>query len=106
MGHFRKFEGPELMGQKLQKIEDYQTGESVDLASQTKQALNFPKSNVLGFYFQNGDCFFLRPSGTEPKIKFYIMICEREGDLVEKKTKAHRRAADFGDFIREQAEIV
>ena len=45
-------------------------------------------SNVLGFEFENGNILYLRPSGTEPKIKFYTMVQVQEGDLATKKLKA------------------
>ena len=72
MGHFRKFHGPELMGLNLQKIEDYQTGEATDLTSQTRETLNFPKSNVLGFYFQMATAFSCVRREPNPKSNFIL----------------------------------
>ena len=45
-------------------------------------------SNVLGFEFESGDLLYLRPSGTEPTIKFYTMVQVSEGDLQTKKELA------------------
>ena len=40
---------------------------------------DFPKSNVLGLHFDNGNILWMRPSGTEPKIKFYTMCVPKSG---------------------------
>ncbi len=104
METFRNFKKPELMGQSLQKIEDYKNQSTIDFISRKDEKLPFPSSNVLGFYFQNGNRLFLRPSGTEPKIKFYIMIQEKEGSLSEKKERAQKLTTEFINFIKTQAE--
>jgi len=41
-----------------------------------EEEINLPTSNVLKFYLENGSWFCLRPSGTEPKIKFYFGVKE------------------------------
>ncbi len=103
---FREFQGPDLLGLPLQKIEDYRSGRVLDVVSGTEGELEFPSSNVLGFYFQNGDRLFLRPSGTEPKIKFYIMIHQAEGSLAEKKARAQARSLEFVDFIKRTGGVI
>ncbi len=62
-----------LGGKKVVKIRDVQTSceYSPDEPSK-KQALNLPKSNVIQFFLEGGTIVSARPSGTEPKIKFYI----------------------------------
>ena len=62
-----------LGGKKVVKIRDI--GESVAYNPETPNArekLSFPSSNVLQFFLENGTIVSARPSGTEPKIKFYI----------------------------------
>jgi phosphoglucomutase len=54
---------------------------------------------VLGFTFVNGDQLFLRPSGTEPKIKFYIMVGEHDGSLAQKKKRAQDKIKKITDFV-------
>lgn len=61
-------------------------------------------SNVIGYHFKNGNRLYLRPSGTEPKIKFYIMIQEKEGSLAQKKAKASKVTDEILAFINETAE--
>jgi phosphoglucomutase len=57
------------------------------------------KSNVLGFKFKSGNQLYLRPSGTEPKIKFYTMIKENDGDLVTKKNVAQKKIEKIEAFL-------
>ena len=62
-----------LAGKKVLKIRDVQTGcEYSPETPDKKQKLNLPKSNVIQFFLEGGTIVSARPSGTEPKIKFYI----------------------------------
>lgn len=62
-----------LGGKKVLKIRDIQTSVSYDPNSpDKKEAVSLPKSNVLQFFLEGGTIVSARPSGTEPKIKFYI----------------------------------
>lgn len=61
-------------GSKVIKIEDYQLSIAKDMVSNTEKSINIPKSNVLIYYTEDGTKIALRPSGTEPKIKFYISV--------------------------------
>lgn len=62
-----------LGGQKVVLIRDIQTSTSYDPANPSdKKSVDLPKSNVLQFFLENGTVVSARPSGTEPKIKFYV----------------------------------
>ncbi len=62
-----------LGGKKVVKIRDIQNSTSYDPENPSKKdAVNLPKSNVLQFFLEGGTIVSARPSGTEPKIKFYI----------------------------------
>ncbi|MCR5400989.1 MAG: phospho-sugar mutase [Treponema sp.] len=62
-----------LAGKKVVKIRDIQNSVSYDPENPSKkEAVNLPKSNVLQFFLEGGTIVSARPSGTEPKIKFYI----------------------------------
>jgi len=63
-----------LNGSKVIRIEDYQLSIAKHLVSGKEEAINIPKSNVLIYYTEDGSKIALRPSGTEPKIKFYISV--------------------------------
>lgn len=64
----------ELAGQRVVMIEDYQSSEARDLMSGGTYDINIPKSNVLIYYLEDGSKICARPSGTEPKIKFYFSV--------------------------------
>ncbi len=100
MDSFRKFKGGEFASCKITATEDYQSLEKVDYLQNKTSPLAHAKSNVLGFYLETGDIVFLRPSGTEPKIKFYIMIQESHGGLTEKRTLADKRTKEYLGFIQ------
>lgn len=62
----------ELDGVKVVKVEDYLKQETYEGNKVTK--INLDKSNVVKLYFENGNTVAVRPSGTEPKVKFYIGV--------------------------------
>jgi phosphomannomutase len=64
----------EVNGSKVIRIEDYQLSIVKDLVSGKETTIDIPKSNVLIYYTEDGSKIALRPSGTEPKIKFYISV--------------------------------
>ena len=55
-------------------MEDYQSSERVHVKEGTVESMPFPVSNVLKYYFEDGTWFTIRPSGTEPKAKFYFGV--------------------------------
>lgn len=61
-------------GEKLVKIADYQRSILIDLENHRETPIELPKSNVLIFHTDKGSIIAARPSGTEPKIKFYISV--------------------------------
>lgn len=75
MNKYRSTPPVEVAGLKVTRIEDFQTSKSLEIVSQVETGINLPKSNVLKFSLEDGSWFCLRPSGTEPKIKFYFGVC-------------------------------
>jgi len=63
-----------IIGSKVVKIADYQLQETYDTISGLKSKIVMPKSNVLQFFTEDGSKISVRPSGTEPKIKFYFGV--------------------------------
>ncbi|CAN5312987.1 phospho-sugar mutase [soil metagenome] len=63
-----------IAGEKVVKTFDYQTSEEKSLLTGHIQKINQPKSDVLQFVTWEGAKISVRPSGTEPKIKFYISV--------------------------------
>lgn len=62
----------ELEGVKVIKVEDFE--KQIAKVGQTTSVIDLPKSNVVKLYFENGNTICVRPSGTEPKVKFYIGV--------------------------------
>jgi len=77
------------------RINDFLSGESRELANDRVSEIDLPRSNVLQFETVEGDVLSIRPSGTEPKIKFY---CSVKGRLEE--------AADFDEWSRQLDEKI
>lgn len=64
----------EINGQRVVCIEDYDNSTSRNLISGEVESISIPKSNVLIYYLEDGSKICARPSGTEPKIKFYFSV--------------------------------
>jgi len=74
MEKFRKNPPERITGSRVVRLLDYHSLEEKDLLNGQKTRLNFPQSDVLQFYLEDGTKVSVRPSGTEPKIKFYIAV--------------------------------
>jgi len=74
MQKFRTNPPAEIIGSRVTRLLDYTTLKEKDLATGKAIELDFPKSDVLQFYLEDGSKISVRPSGTEPKIKFYISV--------------------------------
>ena len=61
-------------GSTVVRIEDYELSIAKNMVTNTIETIDIPKSNVLFYYTEDGSKVALRPSGTEPKIKFYISV--------------------------------
>jgi phosphoglucomutase len=86
---FRTSPPVEIAGSKVVTIKDYETLKMTDVATGNVTDLDMPAtSNVLQFFTQDGTKISVRPSGTEPKIKFYIEV---RGEM---KTRADYDATD------------
>ena len=66
----------EINGQRVLMVEDYQNSTAKNLFTDEIEELKIPKSNVLIYYLEDGTKICARPSGTEPKIKFYFSVNE------------------------------
>ncbi|WP_333876435.1 phospho-sugar mutase [Flavobacterium sp.] len=64
----------EINGQRVIMVEDYQNSTAKNLLSGETEPLTIPKSDVLIYYLEDGSKICARPSGTEPKIKFYFSV--------------------------------
>jgi phosphoglucomutase len=82
--------------------EDYLTGIRVSHAG--KEKMDLPKSNVLKYTFEDGSWVCLRPSGTEPKVKFYFGVNSRELD--QSKTKLQEIEKDFMELVDQKIKML
>ncbi|NBW27494.1 MAG: phospho-sugar mutase [Flavobacteriaceae bacterium] len=64
----------EINGERIIMMEDYQTSIATNLLTGEKETMSIPKSDVLIYYTDEGSKIAARPSGTEPKIKFYVSV--------------------------------
>src|SRR5215467_1593521 len=74
MEAFRNNPPKVIDGAPIAEFLDYEKGVGKNLATGETWTIKLPKSNVLQFLFANGDKISARPSGTEPKIKFYFSV--------------------------------
>ena len=86
----------EISGQRVVMVEDYKASTAKNLLSGEEEVLTMPKADVLIYYTEDGSKICARPSGTEPKIKFYISV-NAELDSVENFTKVE---AELNDKIK------
>lgn len=85
LASFRSDPPKMIAGQSVTIIEDYLKRERTILKTNEKETLHLPKSNVLKYFLDDGSWFCLRPSGTEPKVKFYFAV---KADSLENSEKA------------------
>ena len=93
MNNLRNNPPSSLGGIKVSGVRDYEKDVEIE-------GLTLPKSNVLQFPLSDGSLVTVRPSGTEPKIKFYISCCENaEKDLAGAKAGADSKVSDIKNDI-------
>ncbi|AIC93896.1 phospho-sugar mutase [Shouchella lehensis] len=83
---------PESMaGLSINKIEDYETGLSLSPENQKTTPIDLPSSNVLKYFLEQDAWFCVRPSGTEPKVKFYFGV---KGESLEESEQKLQQLKD------------
>lgn len=82
MESYRNNPPSELGNIKVEAISDYQLSVKSNLTSGAKETITLPQSNVIQFHLADGSLITARPSGTEPKIKFYYSV---KGELKSKE---------------------
>ena len=93
MTDLRKNPLTEIDGSKVTFINDYQSSLQKNMTTGDESLMDLPKSNVLIYHTEDGTKVCARPSGTEPKIKFYFSVRRRldaveSADTVEKELEA------------------
>lgn len=83
MVNYRNNPPKEIGGQKVVLMKDIQAGIAYHLDKGTQETIALPKSNVLQFFTADGSKITVRPSGTEPKIKFYFGVVGQLPDVAK-----------------------
>ena len=83
MSTFRKNSPKEIAGVRVVAVEDYLESVKKELETGKLDPIKLPKSNVLKYFLEDGSWFCVRPSGTEPKCKFYFGVKRSSLDEAE-----------------------
>ena len=100
MTYYRNNLPKEISGVEVVSISDYEKKEVYDNSGKKISDIALPKSNVLQYILADKTKITVRPSGTEPKIKFYFEVCVKESK--DKRLNiAKEKVANFKKFIKE-----
>jgi phosphoglucomutase len=95
MTKFREAAPTEFAAIKITATADFQTAIKKTAAGEISK-IDLPKSNVLKYYLADGSWIAVRPSGTEPKIKFYIGTqADKQAEAVAKRTAFEKALQQF-----------
>lgn len=98
MDTFRSNKMSEVAGIEVVAIEDFST--STRIANDKVSKIDLPRSNVLKYYLSDGSWFCLRPSGTEPKAKFYFAVKDESmEDSLKKLSSIQNAVMDYVNHI-------
>ncbi|CAH0322449.1 Phosphoglucomutase [Peribacillus simplex] len=95
LNEFRENPPDQISGHQVVVQEDYLSRKKYMFGANREEAIKLPKSNVLKYFLEDGTWVCLRPSGTEPKIKFYFGV--QGSSMKEAKGKL---SAVMKDFMR------
>ncbi|MCR5037005.1 MAG: phospho-sugar mutase [Bacteroidales bacterium] len=101
MLQFRTNPPKNLLGSRITEIRDYKLGISKDMNFGVETVINLPKSDVLQFFTEDSIKVSVRPSGTEPKIKFYFSMNEP----LEKLGELHGVEQELNENLDELAKL-
>ena len=82
-----------IAGLQVEEISDYMASKTISVLNGTEKSIELPKSNVLAYKLPNGSGVIVRPSGTEPKIKFYY------GVKATSLEEADKKSAELGEKV-------
>ena len=106
LNFFRENRPSKIAGITITRVEDYLYGHHFNLLSGEKISIQLPKSNVIKFHLANDSCFTIRPSGTEPKVKFYFSVKgTSKRQSIEQLKQVEKGVLDIvEDFLQENSE--
>jgi phosphoglucomutase len=101
MADMRNSPVTEILGEKVEFLFDYETSVCKNLITGEKTTIDLPKSNVLIYLTKEGSRMAARPSGTEPKIKFYFSVHKKLNDIKDAKKVERELDQKIQDIIKE-----
>ena len=99
MADLRENPPKEIAGVRVVRVRDYLSGEARKTEDSSIKKLGLSGSNVLYFDMEDGASFIIRPSGTEPKVKVYVLLRADSREEVQTRLSAYAKAA--GEFCAE-----
>ena len=84
----------EVDGKKVVSFSDYSKSEKINIVTNEKETINLPKADVLEYVLEDNRRFIIRPSGTEPKIKFYFFVEGKTNEDAENLMNSLKKAVD------------
>ncbi len=105
MTDYRQAPPKEICGSPVVTVKDYLSGEAVDSATGNKTPIDIEQSNVLQFLTADGTIVSVRPSGTEPKIKFYFGVREPL-ESVDKFNEVNTRLDEKIERIKKEMKLI
>jgi phosphoglucomutase len=103
MERFRKTPPTKLGGVSVASLFDYDSSEAKDMNTGQVCTIDLPKSNVLQFVLEDGSKISARPSGTEPKIKFYFSVQSSLTSELEFESSYQKLGDKIEDIIKDLA---
>ncbi|MCF8232950.1 MAG: phospho-sugar mutase [Bacteroidales bacterium] len=94
MKNYRRQPPKAVNGSPIVMIKDYSVSEAKNIKENRTEKIDLPQSNVLQFFTEDGSKITMRPSGTEPKIKYYFSVkgtLENKGDFERKKEELDQK---------------
>ena len=99
MKAFRENPPKEIAGEKLIQVKDYLKSVETNLVLDATKNIELPKSDVIQLFTEEGSKISMRPSGTEPKIKFYVGVKGRLEDESEYEKEEARLSTKINELI-------
>ena len=98
MSNLRENVKDELLGKKIKIKRDFFSHKEHNLETGEEKEIKLPKENVLQFVLEDNTFITARPSGTEPKIKFYIAVVGNSSQ--DAQAKIAKIEAEINDFVK------